>query len=175
MNSFFVEIILPIPLEGTFTYHVPEPLTSAIQVGMRVVVPFGKSRIYCGIVHSFHFIEPPIKEVKSVIALMDEEPMMIRPQFQLWEWLGSYYMATPGEIFVAAIPMGLRLESETQVCIHPDFDDKSVLSIKEMRLFNALSTEKTCTIAELIKRTQSKQVMVDIKSLMALNRFETLI
>jgi len=166
MNSPFVEIILPVPLEGTFTYRVPESFSSIIQVGMRVVVPFGKSKLYCGVVHSLHFIEPPLKEVKSIIALMDDYPMMVRPQFQLWEWMASYYMATFGEIFVAAIPMGLRLESETQVCIHPDFEDENLLSVKEMSLFKALSVEKTATIAELIKRTQSKQVMVQIKRMM---------
>ncbi|MGC9150421.1 MAG: replication restart helicase PriA [Microbacter sp.] len=169
MNPSFVEIILPVPIEGTFTYFVPDALSPVIQVGMRVVVPFGKSKLYCGIVHSLHFIEPSLNEVKSIVALMDDYPMMIRPQFQLWEWIASYYMTTLGEIFVAAIPMGLRLESETQVCIHPDFDDESVLTIKEMRLFKALSADKTSTIAELIKRTQSKQVMVEIKRMMEKN------
>lgn len=169
MTPRFAEIILPLPITGTFTYSIPEEWASSVAVGMRVVVVFGKSRMYTGIVHYLHLIPPDIKTVKPIFAVLDDAPMVVRPQFAFWEWISSYYMASLGEVYVAAMPSGLRLENETSVMRNPDFESGVPLSSIELRIFNLLTEGNFMSVDEIIKRTESKRSMVWVKSLLDKN------
>lgn len=115
----FVECLLPLPLQGTFTYHVPARLTDNVQVGCRVYVPFGKSRQYAALVVGFtpQPSAPDISHadgaaghvgIKDIISVLDSRPMLLPQQLQLWRWVADYYMCTLGEVYKAAIPSGLK-------------------------------------------------------------------
>lgn len=114
----FAEVILPLPLPGTFTYIVPEAFAPHISEGSRVVVPFGKRKSYTGIVASVSPLMPSGPaglELKEVTEVLDDGPILRRPQRRFWEWVAEYYFCTVGEVMKAALPAGLKLESETFV------------------------------------------------------------
>jgi primosomal protein N' (replication factor Y) len=169
MPDRFADIILPLPLEGNFTYRIPEELAGEVQHGSRVVVPFGSKKIYTGIVHYIHAVAPDLKTTKDVIAVLDKTPVLRRPQLQFWEWVSSYYMAALGDVYSAALPAGLKLESETGIMLNSDFEASTPFSDKETRLFNALSDGKRHTIKELIKTTGYKTLLPTVKSLLDKN------
>ena len=98
----YADLILPLPLQGTFTYAVPASMQSAVRVGMRVLVPFGRSKTYLGIVARLHDERPQGYEVKSVAQLMDSEPIITPQQLQLWQWIADYYLAPIGDVYKAA-------------------------------------------------------------------------
>ncbi|MBB3186930.1 replication restart helicase PriA [Microbacter margulisiae] len=166
MTPRFAEVIMPLPIEGTFTYSVPEELSSIVKIGMRVVVTFGTHRLYTGIIQYLHLIPPDTKNVKPIFSLLDEEAILIRPQLDFWEWMATYYMASLGDVYVAALPSGLRLENETLIRRNPEVDKTLSFSSRESRIWNAISEDRACSIQELIKRTESKHAVVWIKSLM---------
>ena len=112
----YVNVIVPRPLDGPFTYQVPALLERRIGVGKRVIVPFGSRRYVTGIVEGIQFVRPgDVASVKEVLEVLDESPTVIHPQIKLWHWLADYYMCTVGDVFTAAVPAGLKLESESVV------------------------------------------------------------
>ena len=102
----YADVILPVPLEGMFTYAVPEGTT--VQVGMRVVVPFGRSKTYVGLVARLHQTRPEGYEVKAIQQVMDAAPIVTEQQLKLWQWISDYYLSPIGEVFKAALPAGLK-------------------------------------------------------------------
>ena len=102
----YADVILPVPLEGMFTYAVPEGTT--VQVGMRVVVPFGRSKTYVGLVARIHQTRPEGYEVKAILQVMDAAPIVTEQQLKLWQWISDYYLSPIGEVFKAALPAGLK-------------------------------------------------------------------
>ncbi len=118
----YVEVLLPLPLGATFTYRIPETEETNIGIGYRVIVPFGKKKFYTGIVVGQPVSIPTDMEIKDVAMILDTAPIVRHPQFKFWKWIAEYYLCTCGEVFRAAIPAGLKLESETFVEINPDFD-----------------------------------------------------
>ncbi|MDO9154989.1 MAG: primosomal protein N' [Paludibacter sp.] len=162
-----INVILPLPLANTFTYSVPDEWADSVRIGMRAVVPFGKKKMYTGIVSLIHTYKPElIYEIKEIICLLDSQPVLRYPQLKLWEWLGAYYQAYPGDVYQAAVPAGLKLESETQVCINPDFEAETLLSEKEQRVLDALSDGKPVNVAELNKATEMRNVLPTLKMLL---------
>lgn len=145
----FAEIILPLALKGTFTYMVPENLVSSTLPGKRVSVQFGKRKIYTGIVHSLHNNEPSFEEVKSIITVLDDIPLINSTQLKFWDWLAGYYMCTPGEVLKAALPQGLKLESESRIICNENSVDKALLSDSERDLYEQLERDKAATIQKL--------------------------
>lgn len=116
----FVEVILPLPLEGTFTYTIPSQPGCQLQPGCRVVVPFGRSKTYVGIVSRLHD-ERPKFDTKPILKVLDEKPLVNPVQLKLWEWIAGYYMSSVGEVMTAALPAGLkgedRFHARTEQCI----------------------------------------------------------
>ena len=108
----YVRVILPLYVEGTYTYGVPEPERNKVVQGSRVLVPFGKKRIYTGVVHSFASDPPEGIKTRDILEVLDPEPPVNSHQIQLWDWMASYYMCTPGEVMRAALPSGMRPERE---------------------------------------------------------------
>ena len=103
----FVDVVLPLPLEGTFTYALPDTLQADLKPGVRVVVPVGKSKTYTAVAMRIHD-EKPDFEVKNIYAVIDRQPVLLPQQLRLWQWMGDYYMATLGDIYKAALPAGLK-------------------------------------------------------------------
>ena len=166
MKTFFVDVILPLPLEARFTYRVPQALNSKITFGMRVIVPFGSNKLYAAIVERVHEEAPKQFSVKYVLDIIDERPVISEGQYRLWKWISEYYMCTIGEVMAASLPSALRLASETKVKIHPEFDgDVSVLTPYELNVVELLIHRETMTVAEVGKTLQVAKVMPIIKSL----------
>lgn len=116
----YADIILPLPLEGVFTYSVPDGMTAAVMPGLRVVVPFGRSKKYIGVVLRTHG-EKPSFDVKDILSLPDPHPIVTGLQLRLWQWIADYYMSPLGDVFKAALPGGLKDEDgyrpKTERCV----------------------------------------------------------
>lgn len=105
----YVDVILPLPLEGTFTYSVPEPMVAQVRMGVRVLVPLGRSKTYTAMAMRLHS-EKPEFETRPIIQVIDAEPVLIEQQLRLWQWISTYYMSPIGDVFKSALPAGLKAE-----------------------------------------------------------------
>ena len=164
----YIDVILPLPLWSLFTYALPQQLVGQVQVGSRVVVPFGKKKFYTAIVQRIHTQAPQGYEVKEVSALLDEAPILLPQQLAFWQWIADYYLCTLGDVYKAALPSGLKLESETIVVPGeaPDEDDPSLLSERERLLLHLLEGSEGMSVSELAKATGLKNVMGVVKGLL---------
>ena len=118
--NMFADIILPVPLPLLFTYQIPTELTREVQIGCRVVVSFGKKRLLSGVVFSLHNNKPEIYETKPILSVLDDQPVVTHEQLSLWQWISDYYQCSLGEVYKAALPAGLKLESETRVAYNKE-------------------------------------------------------
>ena len=163
----YIEVILPLPLAGNFTYSVPDEWADAVKTGMRVIVPFGSKKMYTAIVWLVHSKKPQVDYIiREIFFLLDENPILRFPQLKFWEWISSYYQAFIGEVYQAAVPAGLKLESETLVCINPDFEADALLPAREQRILDALSEGKLVDVSELNRMLGLKNTMPAIKILL---------
>ena len=105
----YVDVILPLPLEGTFTYSLPEALADKVCLGVRVLVPLGKSKTYTAMAVRVHEDAPDFK-TRDILQVIDADPVMLDRQMRLWQWIATYYMAALGDVFKAALPAGLKAE-----------------------------------------------------------------
>jgi primosomal protein N' (replication factor Y) len=154
-KTLFVDVLLPIAVRNSFTYRVPFELNDSIEIGMRVVVPFGKGKLYTGICIRVHEEIPQNYQAKFIEHLLDERPITTKRQHQFWEWVASYYMAPIGDVVNASLPANLKLASETKVVFHPDFNpnkrfenERFNLIIETLEIQEVLDIK---TIAELLK------------------------
>lgn len=164
----FAEIILPLPLYSTFTYVIPEEMQHDLQKGSRVLVQFGKKKYYTGIVEHIHSEPPAGYDVKPIMALLDPAPIVRYPQLKLWHWIAEYYLCSPGEVFKAAVPTGLKPESETYVSLNDDFDMPEGIKLTENQaiIIQALQNKKRLKISEIESVTEIKNAPRVINSLM---------
>ena len=129
----FADVILPLPLEGLFTYSIPIEMQAKAAFGMRVLVPFGRSKHYIGIIARLHDQKPEEYEVKDVEQLLDDQPVLLPEQYKLWEWMAYYYMSPIGEVYKAALPAGLKAEdgykprTETYIRLTPNYRNEPTL------------------------------------------------
>lgn len=146
----YAEIILPLPLYGTYTYSVPIEYENIIQIGSRVVVQFGKKKHYTGIVSKLHQ-ESPEYDVKPIMSVMDSTPVIRYPQLKLWNWISEYYLCSVGEVYKAAMPSGLKPESETFVTLNQDFDSPEGVKLtdREAMIVMLLEEKKKISISEI--------------------------
>lgn len=156
----FAEVILPLPLYTTYTYAIPADMEGMLNVGSRVLVQFGKRKFYTGIVSAIHTNQPQGYEVKEISSLLDAQPIIRYPQLKFWEWIASYYLCSVGDVFKAALPTGLKPESETIVRLTPDADEDMIgeMTDKERILFEYLKEEKKATLSDLETKTKIKNV-----------------
>ncbi len=154
----YVDVILPLPLRGTFTYSVPESMSESIAIGHRVIVPFGKHKFYTGIVSAFSPVAPRGYEVKEILCVLDRKPVLRHPQLKFWEWIAEYYLASIGDVYKAAVPNGLKIESETVFEANPDFDaeEASSLNERELMAWQLLSANGKLSSKDLEKATGFK-------------------
>lgn len=164
----FADIILPLALpKRSYTYAVPDELAPGIQAGVRAEVPFGKNRLYSGVVERVHS-EAPGYRVKPILAVLDEIPVVTGRQLQLWDWLADYYCCTLGEVMNAALPGHLKLASETKLVFHAGFgDDFSGLDNDEYLLAEALYLQQEITIDDARKILNKKTVVPVVQRLLA--------
>lgn len=162
----FVDVILPLPLNSCFTYALPEDMAGQVQQGCRVVVPFGKKKFYTGIVRNLHYLKPEGYEVKEVTAVLDAHPILLPMQFKFWEWLSNYYLCTQGDVYKAALPSGLKLESETVVEYNPDFEATERLPEREQRVLDLLAAKPEQSVTKLEKESGLKNILSVVKSLL---------
>lgn len=165
--QWYTDVILPLPLGGSFTYRLPEEYAEAVQTGSRVVVQFGVKRYYTALVIRKHTDTPQGDyEIKEVIEVMDTAPIVQPTQLKLWQWIADYYMCSIGDVYKAALPSGLKLESETVVTLNDDFIADAPLKDKEQLLLDALATNPKQRVQQLLKNCGLKQSMQVIKSLL---------
>ncbi|HKL96051.1 MAG TPA: primosomal protein N' [Paludibacteraceae bacterium] len=163
----FADIILPFPLAQTYTYAVPDEWRDRLLVGMRVIVPFGARRFYTGIVMDIHERVPEVSLVKEISALIDDKPILRAVQLRFWQWISAYYRAFLGDVYKAALPSGLKLESETMVELHVSLLETDQLSTHEKRVCELLADKKPHAIAELNKSLEIKDSFPTVKRLLA--------
>ena len=106
----FVDVILPLPLDGVFTYSVPSSFEEQVRMGLRVLVPLGRNKTYVGIISSVHHQAPEGYQVKDILQVLDVSPILLDSQLKLWKWIADYYMSPLGEVYKAALPSGLKAE-----------------------------------------------------------------
>lgn len=134
----YAEVILPLAVQGTFTYLVPEEMQCDISRGSRVYVPFGPRKLYTGIVADLHTNTPKFK-VKPIASLLDGTSILRHPQLKFWQWIADYYLCTLGEVYRAAVPTGLKVESETNLSLNKAIDLEEIgqtLTPAETELLN---------------------------------------
>ena len=119
IDIFFIDVIIPLSLERNFTYAITKAEADFIKKGVRVAVPFGKNKVYTGIVYKIHHNAPTAYDAKSIHSILDEFPVINSCQFELWEWMSNYYLCSMGEIMRAAVPNAFLLESETIISLNP--------------------------------------------------------
>lgn len=167
---FFAEVILPLSLAKTFTYSVSEAEYNYINKGMRVAVPFGKSKIYTALVIDTHQNQPTLYEAKEIHQILDEKPIVTEIQIAHWQWIASYYMCAIGDVYRGAMPSGLLLESETIISQKTDiFVDESLLSDDEYLIFQALQQQSSLKIQEIVAILNKKNIFPVIQKLIDKN------
>ena len=165
-TTLFAEVLLPIPVPGTFTYRVPYALNDSIRVGQRAVVQFGKTKIMSGLVVSLTE-EVPKVEVKYLMELLDECPLVNERQLKFWDWVKTYYLCHPGEVMQAALPSALKLSSESKVVLAEDFVlDSMPLNDYEYLIVEALQVQPKIAISEVSKIIGFKKVMPLVHTMM---------
>jgi len=165
----FVEVILPLPLYVTFTYAVPADMAGRLRQGSRVIVPFGRKKYYTGIVSHEVLKAPEGLEIKEIYSVLDDGPVVRRPQLQLWEWIAEYYLCSVGDVMKAALPAGLKVESETFIEAAPDWEeplDSRLTEREAIVLQTLLHADKRMTVAEVESATGLRNVATTAMRLM---------
>ena len=158
----FVDVILPLPLDGVFTYSVPSSLEEQVRMGLRVLVPFGRNKTYVGIISSIHHQAPEGYQTKDILQVFDVSPILLDSQLKLWDWIAEYYMSPIGEVYKAALPSGLKAED--------GYRPKTELYI---RLTEKFQNEQALHVALNILQRAGKQLAAFIEYL-ALSHWDTL-
>jgi len=167
LNLYFIDIILPIPLKQSFTYNVNKDEALFLKPGMRVAVPFGKSKIYTGIVFAIHNNAPLGYETKPIDQILDENPIITEHQLKHWQWMASYYMCTLGEVMRAALPNAFLLESETIITLlAKELYEESKFSDDEFLVFEALQHQSSLHINDIRSILDRKNVVAVIQKLL---------
>jgi primosomal protein N' (replication factor Y) len=165
-KTYFVDVILPVPIHRAFTYRLPQEWENDVHVGSRVVVPFGKSKFQTGLVTKIHEQAPAEYTVKYVECLLDETPIVTTGQFHFWSWIAGYYMSSIGEVMNAALPTNFKIASETMVAIHPDFEPgEQDMTEQETAIFEVLVIQEKCDLKQLIERTGITSIHPIIKKM----------
>jgi primosomal protein N' (replication factor Y) (superfamily II helicase) len=163
----YVDVIVPLAVPNLYTYSIPHFLANNIKPGQRVVVQFGKKKLYTALVYKVHNNKPELYKAKQIESLLDPEPIVNQKQFELWKWISEYYMCSIGEVMNAALPSGLKLSSETKLLLNQDLIVESKeLNDDEYLIHEALQRSGVITLNEAEEIVQSKPAQVVIKSLL---------
>ena len=155
----YIDVILPIPLRRLFTYAITEAEATFVRTGMRVAVPFGKSKIHTAIIHRIHKEAPTAYEAKDIHQILDEVPIVNEKQLLHWQWISDYYLCSLGEVVRSALPSAFLLESETLVSLKKTSEDENQLSDDEFLIVEALRHQSTLKVAEISNLLDKKHVL----------------
>ena len=162
---YYADILLPLHLPGTYTYRVPQEYNGKVKPGQRVVVQFGRQKLYSALIRRIHEHAPNWK-TKYIASILDIEPIVTERQMDFWDWLADYYMCYAGDVMAVALPAGLKLASESAVAIHPDFDGElSRLSDQELRVVQMLSEHQVMKVADIGRALGIQKVMPLIRTM----------
>lgn len=165
----YIDVILPLPVRGFFTYEVTEEFISDIEVGKRVMVQFGAKKLFTALVFSIHNNKPSDFEAKLILNVLDKTPTVNKFQIRLWEWSADYYMCSIGDFYKAALPSGLRLESETKILAKELTDESVQFTSKQLSILQALEKQPLLTIGDISKILGLKNPMPIINELISKN------
>jgi len=164
----YVDVLLPLPLANWYTYSLPESLEGQVQTGSRVIVSFGRKKFYTALVANVHYCPPEGYEIKDVTEVLDTRPILLPQQFRLWKWMASYYLCTMGDVYKAALPSGMKLESETIVTANPDYEATTPLTPREQQVLDLLTQDPEQCITQLEKRLNvTRNILPVINNLLA--------
>ena len=165
-KSWFVNVLLPLPLTNLYTYSITAKQQRELNRGSRVIVQFGTRKYYTAIVIDIHNLHPENYEVKQIISILDNTPIVNEYQLMFWQWISDYYMCTEGEVYKAALPSGLKLESETRIFAKTvDFQDKNISASDEL-ILNTLNKNNGITLRQLNAFSDKKISIGVIKSML---------
>ena len=162
----FADVIVPLPIPGQYTYAVPLELEEKVCAGIRAIVPFGKKKYYTAIVTRVHEDAPAGYDTKELVEILDKKPILLKRQYDFWQWIADYYLCTLGDVYKAALPSGMKLESETLVVVNPDYEAESPLTEKEQLVLDTLSQDTGLCINQLEKITGIKNLLPVINKLL---------
>ena len=169
-KTIFIEVILPLAISKTYTYRVPVEMTADVAIGKRVVVQFGRSKIYTAIICLITETPPAHYEAKYIIDVLDAEPIVNKFQLKLWQWMSDYYICNLGEVMQAALPSALKLASETKIVLNTFEEiDKSLLSDKEFLIVDALELHPELSVSDISKLLGQKTVFPLLRGLFEKN------
>lgn len=166
----FADIILPVPIPRMFTYKIPKNLQPLIQIGLRVIVQFGRKKVLTGIIGKVHNKPPQAYEAKPILDILDDQPSVNPLQIRFWFWMAEYYFCHIGEVMFAAIPSGLRLSSESKIQANPNFDvesSKYPLDVREEKILEALEKKEELSYEDCEQILGIKTIHPILKSLVA--------
>ena len=153
-------------LPKLYTYSIPNELVGKVLPGIRVIVQFGKKKLYSAIVYSVHGNAPEHYKTKDIFQAIDTSPLVSNSQIEFWQWMASYYMCTLGEVMKAALPSGLKLESETRISQGDNFAIAGLLSETEAEIVNSINEGKSISIQELTTKCNAPNTMGTIKKML---------
>lgn len=163
---WLVDVQLPIPISKLFTYRLPEEFVNSASTGCRVIVPFGRKKIYSALIRKVYQDRIP-DGIKNVQLLIDELPIVSDIQFEFWDWMANYYLCTSGEVMNAALPSGLKLQSETQLLPRPEFrPDQVMLSDEEFQLYELIENKNQVSLHDAARLLDKKNIYVLVKKLL---------
>jgi len=163
--TYFADLILPVPIPKLFTYRVPRDMADLLKVGARVIVPFGKNRVYTAVVGRIHTQPPSAYQAKYILELLDEYPLVTPYQLELFQWMADYYLCTIGDVLNCALPSGLKITSQSKVQYNPDFDHPDLLTDEEIPLLEELKKHSALSYEELGRLVGETSVPRVIRSL----------
>lgn len=164
--TLFVEVVLPLALSKAYTYRIPDKWNERVAVGKRVIVQFGKNKVYSAVIYRVTDRPPERYEAKYILDILDDFPVVESVQLQLWEWMAAYYMCTLGEVMQAAFPAALKLASETRIVAADVEDaDRSELNEKEYLIMDALDIAHELKVSDIVKLLGQKTVFPILKGL----------
>lgn len=165
-TTLFVDVIVPLALPNLYTYRIPHDWNKMVEAGKRVVIQFGKNKLYTAVIRRVHETAPSDYQAKYIVSILDEHPVVNETQLQFWEWLSRYYMCNMGDVLNAALPSALKLSSETIISLHPDFSGElSDLNEDEVKIIDVLATEDSLKVSDVEKLLGKKTVYPIVRDL----------
>jgi primosomal protein N' (replication factor Y) len=168
--TYFADVIVPLSVPNKYTYRVPSELNDKVTAGKRVLVQFGKTKIYTGIIYRIHETAPKDYEAKYIQEVLDEEPIVTQTQLNFWDWISFYYCANPGEVMNAALPSGLKLSSTSNIQLNPDFNfeetNHSFFTEREHVILDSLHATPNLSFDNLAEILEIKSVQPLVHNLL---------
>lgn len=164
-STVFVDALLPLPIPRYFTYRVPRQWATWVEAGLRIVVPFGSTKVITAVIVRVHHQPPNQYQAKYLLEILDESPLVTASQIALFQWVANYYMCYPGEVFQVALPAGLKISSQSKVQIHPEFQLLNELTEKEAIIFQAIQEKGSLSYDEVARVAEVKSPYHHIKAM----------